>query len=197
MSERNEALDPGCVWRDQPAEKLPVNLKPIVDRRTEELSSSTRWEILTSIAAAILLVAIAAWRLENLREGLLELGIAAVVGWVAISLYVFRRRIWKRSELRQDAIARTGVEYYRAELERRRAHLKNEWLWHGPLVLALMMFAFILFGHANIAFRPLRSMWPLIALLVAWIAFGIWRRRIQIQQIQREIDELPPLGARE
>jgi hypothetical protein len=40
-----------------------VNLKQIVNRRTEELSSSTRSEILMSIGAALLLVGVVAWRL--------------------------------------------------------------------------------------------------------------------------------------
>jgi len=40
-----------------------VNLEQIVNRRTEELYSSTRSEILMSIGAALLLVGVVAWRL--------------------------------------------------------------------------------------------------------------------------------------
>ena len=103
--------DPGCIWRDQPEEKLPVNMEQIVNRRTEELSSSTRSEILMSIGAALLLVGVVAWRL-GAHERLLEFGFAAVIAWLAISLYRFRQRIWRWHPSRPDAVATTGLEYY-------------------------------------------------------------------------------------
>ena len=56
MSDEMRAKDPGSIWRDQPGEEVSVNLKQIVSRRTEELSSSTRSEILMSILAALLFV---------------------------------------------------------------------------------------------------------------------------------------------
>ena len=56
MSDEMRAKDPGSIWRDQPGEEVTVNLKQIVNRRTEELSSSTRSEILMSILAALLFV---------------------------------------------------------------------------------------------------------------------------------------------
>jgi len=31
---------------------------------------------------------------------------------------------------------------------------------------------------------------PLLLLLVAWIAYGFWRRRAQVREIQREIESL-------
>jgi hypothetical protein len=196
MSDQTKGKDPGCIWRDQPEEKLPVNLKQIVNRRTKELSSSTRSEILMSIVAALLLVGVVAWRLQIAHEGLLEFGFAAAAAWGAISLYCFRRRIWRSDTSRRDAVAATGLEYYRTELERRRDHLRNEWLWHGPLALASVIFLAVLTGRANIAFRPLRNILPLLVLLAAWTAFGIWRRRLQAKDIQREIDEIAPLDER-
>jgi hypothetical protein len=172
-----------------------MDLKQIVERRTEQLSFSTRWEILASIAATLLLVGVMAWRLEFAHEGLLEVGFAAAIAWMAISLYVFRGRIWGRPA-RRDAVAASGSEFYRRQLERRRDHLRNEWLWHGPLFLASGLFVAILAGKANIAFRSLRSVVPLLALLVAWTGFGIWRRRLQARALQREIDEMAPSGQR-
>jgi hypothetical protein len=80
MSDQTKTNDPGCIWRDQPEEKLPVNLVQIVNRRTLELSSNTRSEILVSIGAALLLVGVVAWRLEIAHGGLLEFGFAAAPG---------------------------------------------------------------------------------------------------------------------
>jgi hypothetical protein len=197
MSDQTKGKDPGCIWRDQPEEQLPVNLKQIVSRRTEELSSSTRSEILMSMGAALFLVGVVAWRLKIAHESLLEFGFAAAITWVAISLYCFRRRIWRWDHSRRDAVAATGLEYYRTELERRRDHLRNAWLWHGPLSLASIIFIAVLTGRANIAFQPLRNVLPLLVLLAAWTGFGIWRRQLQAKELQREIDEIAPLGAGE
>ena len=146
-----------------------------------------------SIASAMLLVAVVAWRLKIAHQGLLELGLAAAVAWVGISLYCFRHRIWGSDASRRRAVARSCLEYYRAELETRRDHLRNVWLWHGPLALAVIILIAVLAGRTNIAFQPLRNVRPLLALLAAWTGFGIWRRRLQAGDVQREIDEMAAL----
>jgi len=189
MSDQTQSMDPGCMWRDQPEEELPVDLNAIVNRRAEELASRTRSEILMSIVATLVLIGMVAWRLQIVHEGLMEFGLAASIAWVAISLYSFRRRIW-RDTPRPDAFAVTGLEHYRRELIRRRDSLRNAWLWHGPLLLALIVYLAVLMGRANVAFRSIENVWPLLILLAVWIGFGIWRRRLQVRDIQQEIDEL-------
>ena len=190
MSDRTGAKDPGAIWRDQPEEELQVNLEQIMNRRTEELSSSTRSEILMSVGAALLFVGVLAWRFAPIHDRLQEVGFAAVIAWVVISLYWFRRRIWRRDPVRPDAIAATGLEYYRQQLEQRRDHLRNAWLWHGPLFLASMILIAILIGKASPAMAPLRNVLPLVVLLAVWTGFGLTRRRRQARELQREIDEI-------
>ena len=186
----SEAKDPGAIWRDQPEEELTVNLEQIVNRRTEELGSSTRSEILMSVGAALLFVGVMAWRFAPIHDRLLEAGFVAVIAWVVISLYRFRRRIWRRNPSRPDAMAATGLEYYRQELEQRRDHLRNAWLWHGPLFLACMMLITIFTGRAFPTFRRLRDVLPLVVLLAVWTGFGLTRRYRQARELQREIDEI-------
>ena len=96
MSEESRAKDVGTIWRNQPEEELAVNLEQIVNRRTEELYSSTRSEIVMSMGAALLFVGVMVWRFAPTYERLQEVGFAAVVAWVVISLYWFRRRMWTR-----------------------------------------------------------------------------------------------------
>jgi hypothetical protein len=151
-------------------------------------------EILISVGSALLLIGVVAWRLKIAHESLLAFGLAGAVAWVIVSLYLFRRRIWRHDTSRPDAVAATCLEYYRKELERRRDHLRSAWLWHGLLLLASLMLIAVLRGRANIAFQPLRNALPLIILLAAWVGFGVWRRRIQARGLQREIDELVPAG---
>ncbi len=193
MSDQAKGPDAGLIWRDQPEEKVPVNLAGIVNRRTRELSARTRSEILIGVASAMLLIGVVAWRLKIAHESLLAFGLAAAIAWVIVSLYLFRRRIWWHDTSRPDAVAATCLEYYRKQLESRRDHLRSAWLWHGPLLLALLMLIAVLRGRANIAFQPLRNALPLIILLAAWVGFGMWRRRIQARELQRQIDELIPV----
>jgi hypothetical protein len=179
-----------AIWRDQPKEELAVNLEQIVKRRTEELSSSTRSEIVMSMGAALLFVGVMVWRFAPTYERLQEIGFAAVIAWVVICLYRFRRRIWRRLPARPEAAAATCLEYYRKELERRRDHLRNPWLWHGPLFLAcLILIAILIRGNA---FQPFRNVLPLVVVLAVWTGFGVWRRHRQAKELQREIDEIEP-----
>jgi hypothetical protein len=193
MSDQTRANDPGAIWRDQPEERRTVDLEQILKQRTEELYSSTRSEILMSIGAALLFIGVVAWRLGPARDPLEQLGFAAIIVWVIVSLYWFRYRIRRRPS-RPDTLAAAGLEYYRGELERRRDHLKNEWLWHGPLFLACVTLVAILTGHVFSGYQPLRNVLPLLALLAVWTGFGFWRRLRQANELQREIDELAPLG---
>jgi len=193
MPEQTRGKDAGAIWRDQPEEGLAVNLEQIVKRLTEELSSSTRSEIVMSMGAALLFVGVMGWRFAPAYERLQEFGFAVVIVWVVISLYLYKRRIWGPGSSRLDAAAVNCLEYYRKELEHRRDHLRNPWLWHGPLFLACMiLIAILIRGNA---FQPLRNVLPLVVLLAVWTGFGVWRRYRQAKELQRAIDEIEPGSA--
>lgn len=194
MSEQSKGNDPGSVWRNQPEEKVRVNMEQVVNRRAKELYSSSRLEILMSIGAALFLLGVVAWRIPPAREGRLEIGFAAVVAWVAISLFCFRRRIWRREPAPPDMIAAASLDYYRRELERRRDHLRNPWLWYGPLSLACLLLLGVLTGQTYSGYQPLRNALPLVILLAVWTGFGFWRRHLQARELQREIDEIETGG---
>jgi hypothetical protein len=189
MSDRARPTDPGAVWRDQPEEAKAVKLEQIVNRRTEGLYASTRSEILMSIGAALLLAGVMAVRFAPYREPLLLPVLAAIVVWVAASLVWFRGRIFHRDPPRPDTAA-PGIEYYRRELERRRDHLRNGWVWNGPLFLACLMLAVTLTGRKFLGFDRFASALPLVAVLVLWTAYSFRRRRLLAKELQREIDDL-------
>ena len=189
MSEPPRSKDPAALWRAQPEENTAVNLEQIVNRRAEELHASTRSEILMSIGAALLLVAVTLLRFAQQRNAVQETGCALVVVWVAVTVYRLRARIW-RPAARPDAAAATGAEHYRRELERRRDHLRDAWLWHGPLLLACVILAGVWSGwRFAFGFQAGRAI-PLVVLLALWTAYGIRRRLAQARELQREIDEI-------
>jgi hypothetical protein len=180
--------DPGALWSGQPEETRAVDTQQIMRRRGETLFASTRSEILISIGAALLFVAVIVWRFWPVHDRLHEFGLAAVVVWALICLSWFRDRIWPRDSA--DAVAANGLDYYRKELERRRNHLRNEWVFHGPLLLACAMLVLILVGRRLPRLAQLRNALPLLVLLALWTGFSIWRRRRQAAALQRELDEL-------
>ncbi len=184
--------DPGNIWRDQPQEKPAIDRRQIVSRRARELHASTRSEILTSVGAAIFFLAVMAWRLVPAGGRIQQLGFAAIVVWVLVSVYVFRRWIWGEAPPR-EAIAAPGLEHYRKELERRRDHLRNEWIWHGPLFLACMIFVMTIGENAFRGLGKVESVAPLVVLLAGWAVFSAWRRRRQANELQREIEEIERL----
>jgi hypothetical protein len=176
------------AWRNQPAEERPVILESLITRRTQSLSSATRAEILTAIAATVFFVAVTAWRFASEWDRIPQVGFIAAFVWVVVSLYWFRARIWGRPT-EKDALAATGLEHYRKELASRRDHLRNPWLWHGPLVLACLTLAAIFADQIN--FRGIQRELPLIGLLVIWAGLGFLRRLRQAADLQRELDEIP------
>lgn len=176
----DQTSDWGALWRDQPAgEPLDVRVRR---RRSWELSARTRSELLGSIGAALLFVIVVGWRFAATGWPVPALGLAAAIAWVAISL------VWFRGRLRRPAaaeLAESSLDHYRRELERRRDHLRNPWIWHGPLVAACLTLA------AVPGMRPWTSVAPILIVLVGWTVYDEFRRRRQAAELQSEIDELP------
>ena len=159
MPEDKTTQDLASAWKSQPDES-PVKLEGLLDRRTRELDTANRSEILISLGAALFFVAVIAWREPFLmKDQMSQAGFAAVAAWVLISLYWFRHRIW-RSAPRKDALAVPGIDFYRQSLAGRRDQLKNAWLWHGPLFLACAIFTAMLMWRRIIAYRGLERVLP-------------------------------------
>jgi len=178
-----------AAWKNQP-EETPVKLDGFMSRRTRELRSATRSEIVMSVSAALFFVVVLAWRFASDHGHFPRLGFAAVAAWAAITLYWFRDRFRREDSPRKDALAATCLEYYRKELERRRNHLRNAWLWHGPLLIACATLFAIVTGGEHPAFRGLPQVLPLVLMLAVWIGFGLMRRLRQASELQREINEI-------
>lgn len=107
---------------------------------------------------------------------------------MAVSLYLFRQRL--QSGRPSNDIAAPGIDYYRRELERRRRHLRNAWIWHGPLLLSVIFLIGALLSTSFPGLDRLPGVLPLLILLIAWTAFSLHRRYRLIKEVQKEIDEI-------
>ena len=187
MRELPDFAEVRAAWLNQPEEEISVDVEHMYDRRTLELFSATRSEVAGSIAAAVFFAGLLAWRFAPERDRLVLYGCAAVIVWAAITLFRFRSSI-RRDTPAPDAFARTGLEHYRMELLRRRAHLRSAWIWHGPLWLAGILSAAALAGR--IVPGRLWDALPVLVLLAGWAAVGVRRRLRRAAELQEEIDEL-------
>lgn len=174
------------AWKNQPGEDIAMNMPHLLDRRAQSLFASTRAEIVTSIAAALLFLAVIVWRFAPALGAPELLCGAGIVLWAAATLYRFRGRLFPAPA----DLAEPGLAYYRRELARRRDHLRSAWIWHGPLVLAALLFVVRFTGPGRPTPRALRGIAPLILLLLVWTAAGIWRRTRQAAALEHELDEL-------
>jgi hypothetical protein len=186
--EPTESKNAAALWKAQPEEKTAVNLENILNRRTAEMHFRTRAEVFISIAAALLLAVVLALRFGP-GNPVEELGCVLVAIWVAATLYRSRARI-RRETARPDATAATGAEYYRKELARRRDHLRDAWLWQGPLFLACLILAAVWSNWRFTTFATWARVAPLLVVLALWTGYGIRRRLQQAKELQREMDEL-------
>ena len=187
MPDELRGRDAGSLWRSQPGEESDVSIEPILSSRSSQLHAATRSEILTSVGAVVFFVAVLVWRNGGVRDPWVAAGVCLAGAWVLVSLYRFRRSV---QGSKPDAAAVSCADYYREELTARRDHLRSEWLWHGPLVVACVIFGATLIRRSMPAFQRFWSMAPLIAALAVWAVFGVVRRRRQARELQREIDEI-------
>jgi hypothetical protein len=194
MSDESRLDNPHALWQQQPREDTPVIVDHLVNRRTEQLHRSTRAEIVASMAAAIFFVAVLAWRLPAIGVALQPAGLAAAALWIAVTAFRFRRFL--RGAVPAPDTASTGVAWYRRELEIRRDHLRNAWLWHGPLLLAALLCFASFAGQAFPGLDRFRNAAPLLVILLVWMAVGIRRRFRQAADIQREIDDIAQMEER-
>lgn len=159
-----------------------IHLELLIHRRTRDLTTATRNEIWLSVGAAFLFLAIMSWRLP-----LPPLGVAGVVAWGMYTLYRFRAMLVPGRP--EQGMAAPGLEHYRAVLQQRRAHLRNAWLWHGPLALAGLTFLAAVLPMAFPDAQRLRNMAPFGALLVVWIIWGLRLRHAQAAELGKELAE--------
>jgi hypothetical protein len=187
MREHPDLSEVQTAWLNQPGEDSPVEVDEGYRRRTGQLFSTTRAEVLSSAGAALFFAVVMVWRFAPERDRVVTLGCAAVAVWAVVTVLRFQASI-RRNALGADVIAATGVAHYRSELVRRRAHLRSVWIWHGPLWLAIGVSAATLAGRAVPG--RLWEVLPLLVLLAVWAAAGVRRRLRQAAELQQEIDDL-------
>lgn len=180
------------AWQKQRTEESTMTLETM-KARARELSAKTRRELWGSIAGSAIVLGIAVWGMTLTRDPAMRLIFALAVAWMAAGQYVVHRGMW--SELTGgDAALRTGIEFYRREVERRTYVFRQILQWSfGPVALSLAALILVLIGIANSQSIPLVRMMPFCSLVVVWIGALFMLRRQSRRELQREIEQLRAL----
>jgi hypothetical protein len=182
--------------RSPTAEPVKMSLDEI-RRKAIKFEKKTRWKNIQLVAVAIFtaLVLIAFLRGTDAAAQPASKRIAGGV-IIAAVLYVIYQT-YKRGLARSvpaDATFATSLDFYRAQLERRRDALLGFWRWYvGPILGAMMAFA-LRFPLVNLG-QP--RLWlniaPFVVLAVIWSVMAAHLSQREARKLQREIDALDAL----
>ncbi len=176
--------DPKGIWQNRPTEVSAMTLN-LIHRRIRGLKAKTRGQLLGHVALCITEIACFAYVLKSMPQ-LWPFLVVAIV-WSLSGLFLMTRDI--RSGTRPgDQPFTTGVDFYRAEIERRESFLRGGTVRVvGPAILAAGTFLFSVSGGR---FDLLLKTLPFVSVLAVWaIGYHLIRRKEQ-RELKRELDEL-------
>jgi hypothetical protein len=181
--------DPRKIWQNQPKETLAMTLK-LIRMKVRDLRAQTRKKLLGTLAGPLVVGGFSAYGIKLVHGvfPVLELVFVFAIAWSLAGVYFLNRGLWTAAML-GDAALSTGLEFYRREIERRRALGGRVLLWSfGPIFLAIA--AFVLFVALVSGARIFPNGMPFLTLIVIWmVAYFVVRMR-ERRDLQREIDEL-------
>jgi hypothetical protein len=179
------ANDPKQIWQHQPTEQSTMTLEKI-QTKVRELNARTRQDLIKAIVSPVLVAVISCLAFAAMHNQAQRWVLAFAFAWSLAGQRALHRGM-RLATLPGDAAMTTALDYYRREVERRRALYRRGLLWSfGPIVLALAAFCIPFTRNPELLPNAL----PFMALVVFWIvAFFILRMRIQ-KDLQHEIDDL-------
>jgi hypothetical protein len=165
-----------------------------IRQRTTELRAKTRVELIKTIAAPLVVIAICGFAVQ-FPDPIPRAILAFAIAWSLTGQYFLNRGMWPATPPESAAVS-TGIESYRREVEQRRSLFSRIILWHlGPVLLAIaILIVFIAsLGTTNrrmLLKEALLKMSPFLTLTAIWIGAIFVIRMRQRRELQREIDEL-------
>lgn len=183
-----------AIWQSQPPGTSTMTMK-LIRSKARDLQAKTRRQLLGTVAAPLAAAFLYAFGIRGFPalEHVLHPLFAFTLVWSLVGLYFLNRGMWS-TVMPGDAGLRTGLEFCRGEIERRRYHLRRVLLWSlGPVLLAIGTFILALAMIGTEDRRLFPNGLPFLALVVVWIlGYFVMRAREQ-RELKRELDELNDL----
>jgi hypothetical protein len=157
-----------------------------IKQKVRELSAKTRQDLIKAVVAPVCVAAISCFAFAQMHDPVQRWILALAFAWSLAGQYALHRGM-RLATLPGDAAMTAALEYYRREVERRRALYQRGLLWSfGPIILALGAFCIPFMRNPKVLPNAL----PFMILVAAWIV-GFFTLRMRIQnELQREIDDL-------
>lgn len=184
---------PKKIWQDQPKEALPMTLE-MIRQRASEARSKTHRELYGSIATVLIVIGISVFGIQHASHAAVRVAFVFAIVWALAGQGLLHWGMWSASQP-ADATLKTGLEFYRRELQRQQDVIGRILRWSfGPVILSIGILILVLVEMATGRSLPIRSVAPFASLIVIWlIAFFVRRSRGQ-RKLQREIDVLKDGG---
>ncbi len=161
----------------------------LIRKMTRELHAKTRGELLRSIFAPLIVVALGSlglWFADRASRAVFAFAIV----WSMAGTYFLNRGLWSAAAP-EDAGLNASLASYRGEVERRRFLFSRVLQWNlGPalLVIGTWILMSVRIGILNRTTLPKAA--PFLTLMAVWLAAIVVIRIRQQRDLQREIDNL-------
>lgn len=188
----NSPADPKTLWQSQKNEETRMTLA-LLRQRVRDLNARRRRELLVTVLAAAIVLALSAWGMARTHSVALQTVFVLSSAWALAGLYFIKRGL-RNAELLDDSTLHTGLEFYRLQIQQNLTISNRVLLWTlGPVNLAVVAIALVLAGLAQSQNQPLSKIAPFCILFVLWlIAFPVVRSRKR-RELRRELDLLNSL----
>jgi hypothetical protein len=183
--------DPQSIWQNQSTEAFKMSAAQLT-QRAQKRQFLARLETAFSIVLGIALCAFFAMECAR-AQGIPRLGLAVLSGWSAYFGYQAYRWIWPR--VPADLSAKTTLDSYRCELEKRRDYVRHIWRRAGLTFCFLGVALVVIPGILKFLHSPshLVAFVPLFVILVVWCAIFFPLNRRKQRKLQQEIEALRAL----
>ncbi len=188
----NSPANPKTVWQSQKNEETRMTLE-LLRQRVRDLNARRRRQLFATVFAAVIVLALSAWGIPRTHSIALQAVFVLASGWALAGLY-FIKRGSRHSELLDDSTLRTGLEFYRLQIQQNLAVFHRILPWtFGPVFLAVVAIMLVLAGLAQAQDQPLSRIAPFCILFVLWlIAFPAVRSHHR-RELRRELELLNSL----
>lgn len=174
--------NPQELWQLQPSEARAIALYEI-HRKAKEEEKKSRRQAIGNLTFSIMLTGFSVWQAVMGRNLLQRIAFALIGTWTFLAL-IFAIRKFRSAGI---AVASTGIDYYRAMLERRRDQIRGAWLGlFGPTLLACAAFVVPVIPDLSQAKNAI----PFFLLLIAWAVMYAIKAASELRYIRRELGQL-------
>lgn len=166
----------------------------MIRQKGKESRLKTRRELVGSMATVLIVLGVSIFGIEHTSYVVARLVFALAIAWALAGQAIVHRGMWSASQP-SDGTFKTGLEFYRRELERQQDVIGRILRWSfGPVILSIGTLIVVLVEMATGLSLPIRSVAPFGLLVVIWIvAFFVRRSRGQ-RKLRGEIDALKGVG---